>query len=127
MQMNTRSEKIPGPDHPISISRNERRVVVKVAGEIVADTRSALRLQEASYPAVLYIPRADVDMSKLRRTEHTTYCPYKGDCNYYSIPSGGSRSIDAVWSYERPYASVAKIDHHLAFYPSRVDSLEESA
>jgi uncharacterized protein (DUF427 family) len=127
MQMNTRSEKIPGPDHPISISRNERRVVVKVAGEVVADTRSALRLQEASYPAVLYIPRADVDMSKLRRTEHTTYCPYKGDCNYYSIPSGGSRSIDAVWSYERPYASVAKIDHHLAFYPSRVDSLEESA
>jgi uncharacterized protein (DUF427 family) len=125
--MNTRSEKIPGPDHPISISRNERRVVVKVAGEVVADTRSALRLQEASYPAVLYIPRADVDMSKLRRTEHTTYCPYKGDCNYYSIPSGGSRSIDAVWSYERPYASVAKIDHHLAFYPSRVDSLEESA
>jgi uncharacterized protein (DUF427 family) len=127
MHMNTRSENIPGPDHPISISRNERRVVVKVAGEIVADTRSALRLQEASYPAVLYIPRADVDMSKLQHTEHTTYCPYKGDCNYYSIPSGGSRSIDAVWSYEKPYASVAKIDHHLAFYPSRVDSLEESA
>jgi uncharacterized protein (DUF427 family) len=125
--MNTRSEKIPGPDHPISISRNEPRVVVKVAGEIVADTRSALRLQEASYPAVLYIPRADVDMSKLQRTEHTTYCPYKGDCNYYSIPSGGIRSIDAVWSYERPYASVATIGHHLAFYPSRVDSLEESA
>jgi uncharacterized protein (DUF427 family) len=124
--MNTRPEKIPGPDHPISIARNERRVVIKVAGQVIADTRAALRLQEASYPAVLYIPRADADMSKLQRTEHTTYCPYKGDCSYYSIASGGSKSINAVWSYEKPYASVAKIDHHLAFYPSRVDSLEET-
>jgi uncharacterized protein (DUF427 family) len=127
MLMNTRPEKIPGPDHPISISGNERRVVIKVAGQLIADTRAALRLQEASYPAVLYIPRADVDMSKLQRTEHTTYCPYKGDCSYFSIPSGGARSVNAVWSYEKPYASVSKIDRYLAFYPSRVDSLEESA
>jgi uncharacterized protein (DUF427 family) len=125
--MNTRPEKIPGPDHPISIARNERRVVVKVAGQVVADTHAALRLQEASYPAVLYIPRADVDMSKLQRTEHTTYCPYKGDCSYYSIPLGGGRSINAVWSYEKPYASVSNIGQYLAFYPGRVDSLEESA
>lgn len=125
--MNTRPEKIPGADHPISISGNERRVVVKVAGQVIADTRVALRLQEASYPAVLYIPRADVDMSKLQRTEHTTYCPYKGDCSYFSIPAGGARSVNAVWSYEKPYASVSKIDQYLAFYPSRVDSLEESA
>jgi uncharacterized protein (DUF427 family) len=127
MLMNTRPEKIPGPDHPISISRNERRVVVKVAGQVIADTRAALRLQEASYPAVFYIPRADVDMAKLQRTDHATYCPYKGDCSYYSIPLGGSKSINAVWSYEKPYASVANINHYLAFYPSRVDSLEESA
>jgi uncharacterized protein (DUF427 family) len=63
----------------------------------------------------------------LQRTEHTTYCPYKGDCSYYSIPAGGSRSINAVWSYEKPYASVAKIERHLAFYPNRVDSFEERA
>ncbi len=125
--MNTRPEKIPGPDHPIAISRNQGRVVVKVAGQVIADTRAALRLQEASYPAVLYIPRADVDMAKLQRTEHTTYCPYKGDCSYYSIPSGGGKSTNAVWSYEKPYASVAKLEHHLAFYPGRIDSLEESA
>jgi uncharacterized protein (DUF427 family) len=123
--MNTRPQKIPGPDHPISISHNDGRVVVKVAGQIIADTQAALRLAEASYPAVLYIPRADVDMSKLQRTEHATYCPYKGDCSYYSIPSGGSKSINAVWSYEKPYAAVAQIDHHLAFYPSRVDSIED--
>ncbi|HEX3398248.1 MAG TPA: DUF427 domain-containing protein [Steroidobacteraceae bacterium] len=123
--MSARPEKIPGPDHPISITRNARRVVVRAAGHVIADTEEALRLEEASYPPVLYIPRTDVDMSKLQRTEHSTYCPYKGDCSYYSIPLGGSKSINAVWSYEKPYASVSNIDHHLAFYPGRVDSIEE--
>jgi uncharacterized protein (DUF427 family) len=125
--MNTRPERIPGPDHPISIAPSNRRVVVKVAGQVIADSVSALRLQEASYPAVLYVPRADVDMSKLQRTEQMTYCPYKGDCSYYSIPSGGDKAANAVWSYEKPYASVSSIKEHLAFYPSRVDSIEETA
>jgi uncharacterized protein (DUF427 family) len=125
--MNMRPEKIPGPDHPISIARSDRRVIVKVAGQVIADSQAALRLQEASYPAVLYIPRADVDMSKLQGTEQTTYCPYKGDCSYYSIPSGGAKSTNAVWSYEKPYASVSSIQQHLAFYPTRVDSIEELA
>ena len=124
--MNTRAERIPGPDHPISIAPSNRRMVVKVAGQVVADSRRALSLQEASYPAVLYIPRADVDMSKLQRTEHMTYCPYKGDCSYYSIPSGGDKAVNAVWTYEKPYASVSSIKEHLAFYPSRVDSIEET-
>ncbi|MDP9010678.1 MAG: DUF427 domain-containing protein [Pseudomonadota bacterium] len=124
--MNTRPEKLPGPDHPITIQHHAQRVLVRVAGHVVADTKSALKLQEAAYPAVFYIPRRDVDMSKLQLTEHTTYCPYKGDCTYYSIPSGGTKSINAVWSYEKPYSSVSKIDHHLAFYPSRVDSIEEA-
>jgi uncharacterized protein (DUF427 family) len=125
--MDTRPERIPGPDHPISITPSNRRIVVKVAGQAIADTRSALSLQEASYPAVLYIPRDDVDMSRLQRTQHMTYCPYKGDCSYYSIPSGGDKAVNAVWTYENPYASVASIKEHLAFYPSRVDSIEESA
>jgi uncharacterized protein (DUF427 family) len=122
--MSTR-EKIPGPDHPISIERNAQRVLVRVAGIVVADSKNALKLQEADYPPVLYIPRSDVDMTKLQSTNHTTYCPYKGDCSYFSIPSGGSKSINAVWSYEKPFASVSQIGHHLAFYPSRVDSIEE--
>ena len=125
--MNTRPERTPGPDHPISITPSNRRIVVKVAGQAIADTRSALSLQESSYPAVLYIPRDDVDMSKLQRTQHTTYCPYKGDCSYYSIPSGGDKAVNAVWTYEHPYAPVASIKEHLAFYPARVDSIEESA
>jgi uncharacterized protein (DUF427 family) len=124
--MDTRPQRTPGPDHPISITPSGGRVVVKVAGQVIADSRLALRLQEASYPAVLYIPRADVDMSKLQRTDHMTYCPYKGDCSYYSVPAGGEKTANAVWTYEKPYASVASIKEHLAFYPTRVDSIEES-
>lgn len=87
----SRPVKTPGPDHPITVSPHRSRVVVTVAGRTVADTQRALALREASYPAVLYIPREDVDMALLQRTDHATYCPYKGDCAYYSIPSGGAR------------------------------------
>jgi uncharacterized protein (DUF427 family) len=117
--------KIPGPDHPIAVERNPARVVVSTAGRVIADSSNALTLREATLPPVQYIPRKDVDMSQLQRTQHTTYCPYKGDCAYYSIAVGGDASVNAVWTYEAPYAAVADIKDHLAFYPSRVDSIEE--
>jgi uncharacterized protein (DUF427 family) len=117
--------KIPGPDHPIAIERNPNRVVVRVAGRVVADTSEALTLREASYPAVQYVPRKDVNMMLLERAEHATYCPYKGDCAYFSIPLGGDRSTNAVWTYEAPYEAVSPIKDHLAFYPDRVDAIEE--
>jgi uncharacterized protein (DUF427 family) len=123
--MQTTTEKpvrIPGPDHPITIEPNLARVVVKVGGKVIADTQRALTLREGKYPAVQYIPREDVDMSLLERTSHATYCPYKGDCAYYSIPPGGERSVNAVWTYEAPYAAVAGIKGYLAFYPDRVDA-----
>ncbi|EKS66574.1 MULTISPECIES: DUF427 domain-containing protein [Caballeronia] len=116
--------KIPGPDHPITIERSPSRVLVKAGGRVIADTTEALSLREASYPEVLYVPRKDVDMSQLERTSHSTYCPYKGECSYYSIPSGGQKSANAVWSYESPYEAVASIKDHLAFYRDRVDSIE---
>ena len=119
--------KVPSPDHPITIEPNPSRVVVSVGGRVVAESREALTLREANYPAVQYIPRKDVDMSLLQRTDHATYCPYKGDCAYYSIPAGGERSINAVWTYEAPYAAVAEIKDHLAFYPHRVDEIKEQA
>ena len=117
--------KIPGPDHPISITRNPARVVVKLAGRVVADTIDALTLREAGFAPVQYIPRKDVDMSLLQRAEHHTYCPYKGDCAYFSIPVGGARSVNAVWTYEAPYPAVAAIKDYVAFYASRVDAIEE--
>ena len=122
--MSARAMKIPGPDHPIAIAPNPDRIVVKIAGRVIADTRKALTLRESSYPAVLYIPREDVDMTLLERTDHATYCPFKGDCAYYGIPLGGARSANAVWTYEAPYAAVAAIKDHLAFYPDRVDAIE---
>jgi uncharacterized protein (DUF427 family) len=115
--------KIPGLDHPISIDANPSRVVVTVAGKVIADTRNALTLREASYPAVQYIPRRDVDMAALTRSEHTTYCPYKGDASYYSIPAGGDRSLNAVWTYETPFEAMAQIKDYVAFYPDRVDEI----
>ena len=128
MEQNLQAEakpiKIPGPSHPISIERNVGRVIVSVAGHVIADTRDALTLSEAHYPAVEYIPRKDVDMTLLARSDRSTYCPYKGDASYFSIPLGGQRSIDAVWTYETPYAAVAGIRDHLAFYPDRVDTIE---
>lgn len=123
----TKTIKIPGRDHPITIERNAHRVVVKVAGRVIADTQGALTLREAGYAAVHYIPREDVDMTLLERTDHATYCPYKGDCAYYSIPAGGERSLNAVWTYETPFTAVAAIRDHLAFYPDRIDSIEEPA
>jgi uncharacterized protein (DUF427 family) len=123
--MTAKTIKLPGADHPITIEKNPARVVVSVAGRIIADTKEARTLREARYPAVQYIPRKDVEMSLLQRTDHGTYCPYKGDCGYYSIPIGGERSANAVWTYELPYAAVAEIKDHLAFYPDRVDSIEE--
>jgi uncharacterized protein (DUF427 family) len=124
----SRTVRIPGPDHPINIAANPRRIVVTVAGKTVADTRSALTLREAAYPAVHYIPREDVDMTMLQRTGHATYCPYKGDCSYYSLSAAGERGVNAVWTYEAPFDAVASIAGHLAFYPDRVDSIvEESA
>ena len=122
--MSNKSIKTPGPDHPITVRPNSSRVVVSVGGRIVADTRNALTMREASLPAVQYIPRKDVDMSLLQRSDHATYCPYKGDCAYYSVPAGGDRSVNAVWTYEAPYAAVSEIKDHLAFYPSRVDAIE---
>jgi uncharacterized protein (DUF427 family) len=127
IQMSGKPMRIPGPDHPISITPTKGRVTVMVNGKRVADTREALTLKEAAYPAVQYIPRKDIDQTQLQRTSHHTYCPYKGECAYYSIPSGGERSVNAVWTYEDPYASVATIREYLAFYPDRVDAIEVGA
>jgi uncharacterized protein (DUF427 family) len=116
--------RIPGPDHPIAISPAEGKVRVTVAGRIVAESTRALRLEEKGHPHVYYLPRNDADMSLLVRTNHYTYCPYKGDCAYYSIPIGGVKAENAVWTYERPYEAVASIKEYLAFHSSWVDAIE---
>ena len=119
--------KLPGSDHPITIARNANRVRVTFAGKTIADTTRALTLRAAGYPPVQYIPRADVVMSLLTRTTHASHCPYKGDASYFSISADGRTAENAVWSYERPFPAMAEIAGYLAFYPNRVDRIEESA
>jgi len=124
--MNDKVIRQPGPDHPIVIERSGARVIVTVAGRAIVDTLKALVLREAKYPPILYVPRSDADMAALERSNLMTYCPYKGDCSYFSIPIGGDKSKNAVWTYEAPYPAVAEIKGCLAFYPDRVDSISES-
>jgi uncharacterized protein (DUF427 family) len=111
--------KVPGPDHPISISPAGKHIRVTAGDVVVADTTNALMLKEATYPEVFYIPRADTDMSVLARTARTTHCPFKGDANYYTI-NADTTLDNAIWTYEAPFPSVAEIKDHLAFYPDKV-------
>lgn len=116
--------KLPGPDHPITITPGRSRVRVMLNGQTVADTRRALVLQEASYRPVFYIPRDDAQMAWLTKTAHGTHCPYKGDASYYTIKAGDRVAENAVWSYETPYPAMHAIAGHLAFYPDCVDAIE---
>jgi len=118
--MTDKPVRIPGPDHPIAIVPNRARVRVMLGDVVLADTRHALTLSEAQYPAVQYIPREDTTMALLTPSAHMTYCPYKGDCRYFDLPGDDERAANAVWSYEAPFPAVAEIRDHLAFYPDRV-------
>jgi uncharacterized protein (DUF427 family) len=113
------------PDHPITISPADGRIRVTFAGQVVADSDEALMLTEASYPSVFYLPPEDVDFTVLQRTNHKTRCPYKGEASYYSIQIADRTAQNAVWSYEQPLEAVAAIDGYLAFYPDRVDGIDE--
>jgi len=112
--------KIPGPDHPITISPNPKRIRVSADGVVIAETTHALTLKEASYPAVQYIPRADANMALLLRTDRVTHCPYKGDANYFSVNANGKVIENSIWTYETPFPAMTEISGHLAFYPDRV-------
>ncbi|ABD08406.1 Protein of unknown function DUF427 [Rhodopseudomonas palustris HaA2] len=112
--------KIPGPDHPITITPNPKRVRVTAGDVVIADTTRALTLKEANYPPVHYLPRADVAMALLAATDRSTHCPYKGDASYFSIEAGGRTLANAIWSYEAPFPAMAEIAGYLAFYPDKV-------
>ena len=112
--------KLPGPDHPITITRNPRRVRVTAGDLVIAESAKALTLKEAKYPAVQYLPREDANMALLERTERTTHCPYKGDASYYSIKADGKTLDNAIWTYETPFPAMTEISGHLAFYPDKV-------
>ena len=113
--------KTPGPDPPITVEKNPARVTVRAGGQVVADTTAALVLQESNYPAVQYIPLADVDRSLLTATDTSTYCPFTGDASYYSLTTPDGELTDVIWTYREPYPAVADIMGHVAFYADKVD------
>ena len=115
----------PSHPHAITIERNPNRVKVTFNGAVVADTRRALVLREGSLPPAQYIPREDVTMSSLRPTTHSTHCPFKGDASYFTISAGGRTEENAVWTYETPFPVVADIKNYVAFYPEKVDAIQE--
>jgi uncharacterized protein (DUF427 family) len=111
----------PTDAHPITVTPTGRHVVVRVNGDVIAETDDALTLQESTYPAVQYVPLADVTPSALTRSDTTTYCPYKGEANYFHVSAGGETVDDAIWTYESPYSAVAAIAGHVAFYADKAD------
>ena len=117
----------PSTEHPITIEPTRGRVVVRVGDTVVANSGQALTLQESTYPAVQYIPLSDVDQSLLRRTDTSTYCPFKGDASYYSVQTPDGTATDAIWTYEQPHAAVSEIKDHVAFYPDRAAVTVEPA
>jgi uncharacterized protein (DUF427 family) len=122
-----REMKIPGPAHPITIEPSADRVIVRAGGAILADSTATLVLREAGYPAVRYIPLADVDRALLAPSDTSTYCPYKGDASYWSIASEPDGGNDAVWFYDDPYAAVEPIRDHVAFYVDHVEITIQAA
>jgi uncharacterized protein (DUF427 family) len=120
MSMNSGPGYKQHPKHRVETKPAGVRVQVTLDGEVIADTRDAIRLEEADYPAVYYVPRKDVKMERLSSTSHQTYCPFKGNASYYSFVNGPE---NAVWTYEKPYDEVLVIKEHLAFYPDKVDSI----
>jgi len=115
----------PGHAHAISIEKNSKRIKVIFNGTVIADTQKALVLKEGPIPPVNYIPREDVQMSYLQRTDHATHCPFKGDASYFSVSVDGKTEANAVWTYEAPIEAVAPIKDFVVFYPEKMDAIEE--
>ena len=111
------------PEHRIETKPATQRVRVTFNGEVIADSRDAIRLDESKYASVYYVPRKDVKMERLTRTTHSTHCPFKGVASYYTLSAGGRTAANAVWSYEEPYDEMSVIKERLAFYPDKVDSI----
>jgi uncharacterized protein (DUF427 family) len=120
--MTSRPVLEPTAEHPITIDPTGKHVVVRVNGDIVADTYRALQLQESTYAAVQYIPLEDVVQDRLTRTDTSTYCPYKGEAAYYSVTTAAGDTVDdVIWFYDQPYPAVAAIAGHVAFYPDKAE------
>jgi uncharacterized protein (DUF427 family) len=124
--MTTKVQKEPGPGHPITIEPSTEHVVVRSGDTVIADTRAALVLREATIPPVYYVPLSDVEQTLLQPSNHETYCPFKGDASYYTVTAGDRELQDVIWYYAEPYPAVAQIKDHVAFYTTKVELTVEA-
>ncbi|MBW4960494.1 DUF427 domain-containing protein [Sulfitobacter sp. CW3] len=102
-------------DH-IKILKADGTWTVRAGGAVLAETKDALELREGDRDAVIYIPRGDIAMAFLDKTDKTTHCPHKGDATYYSVVTKSRTLQNVAWSYEDPSDQAAEIKGHLAFY-----------
>lgn len=107
--------------HRIEVRPSTSHVRILIGGEVVAESRRPLVLEETRCPPRYYLAAEDVRMDRLERTATHTRCPYKGDATYWSVRAGDRTVEDAAWSYEDPVPERADIRGLLCFYPSRVD------
>ncbi|HUB94604.1 MAG TPA: DUF427 domain-containing protein [Stellaceae bacterium] len=112
------------PYHRVDVRASTRRVRVRVAGEVIADTQHAMFLFETGMPTRYYIPPADMRVEVLVPSRRRTVCPYKGFASYWSVKVGDRFVEDAVWGYLDPLPDCPKIKGLYCFYPERVDAIE---
>jgi uncharacterized protein (DUF427 family) len=109
------------PYKRIDILHSSRHVEVEVNGVKIADTHKPTLLFETGLPTRYYMPKVDVRMDLLTRTNSVTGCAYKGFAQYWSVEAGGETFEDLAWSYKTPLPENVKIAGFVAFYNERAD------
>lgn len=108
---------------PPRVETSERRIRVELGGDVIADTRRALRVLETSHPPTYYVPLDDVAPDALTPSGGgTTFCEWKGIASYYDFSAGGRRSERVAWTYHDPSPGFEELRDAIAFYPGRVDA-----
>jgi len=115
--------KSPGhqkhPEHKVREQHLEKLVTVAFNGQVIAESKNVIQVDEDHAPRRHYFPRADVRMDLLIPSDTTSECPFKGRARYFDLEVGGTRLRDAVWSYETPYDEHADLAQRLAFYDDK--------
>jgi uncharacterized protein (DUF427 family) len=115
------------PEHRVDIHPDTTHLRVTFGGAVIADSRETLRIEETGHGPVHYFPEKDVRLDLLKKTQHSTYCPFKGDASYWTIEvvDGGAAksSENAVWGYVTPYDEMTGLAGYYAFYSTRVDAI----